>query len=343
MKQSSEIEAERERLRRDFEQVTGSPFKHFYCPILQVDEDAKLCLGHIINESIPNTSRKTVLQRADVDNFFGAVIESDFCAVLNANKPTVEQVLLDPDLSRKIPVKLFHENKEIPFYIDNGKSSISHPTLTLQDGGTAIVKLKLKVSSDELPDAGPIHFEMGRDFVPEATAAYIKAAHLTMFHLFGYDYCESASGVELARILRTFYNDAKDLRAQNRRSYLQGHFAQYAGMILPFYGFNPETVRGSIADRRFFFSMGASGDIFAFGVLVRANTHMAAVFLLPDKVERLDTYFEFVKHIEKHEFRYYLAEYVSASENEGAHWSVFDKEFVFDPFSTGPTINSDAQ
>ena len=247
------------------------------------------------------------------------------------------------DFQLPFTFKLFHEDKEIPSYIDNGKSSLAHPTLTLQDGGKAIVKLKLKVSPGELPVVGPIRFEMGRDFIPEATAAYLKAAHLTMFSLFGYDYCESASGVELARILRTFYNHAKDLRAQNRRSYLQEYFAKYAGMILPFYGFDPETVRGSIEDRKFIFSMGASGDVFAFGVLVRANTHMAAVFLLPDNVERLDTYLEFVKHIEKQEFRYYLAEYVSASENEGAHWSVFDKEFVFDPLSTGPTINSDAQ
>lgn len=326
----------RERLRRDYEKVTGKPFQHFYCPILQIDEDARLCLGHIINESIPNTSRKTVLQRADVDNFFGTVIESDFCAVLNADKPTVEQVLLNPHLSRKIPVKLFHENKEIPFYIDKGKSSLSHPTLTLQDGDTAIVKLKLKVSSDELPDAGPIHFEMGRDFVPEATAAYIKAAHLTMFSLFGYDYCESASGVEMARILKTFYCEAKELEGKERKALVESYFSEYSGMILPVHGFNPEVVNGSVEDKRYFFCKGASGDIFAFGVLVRANSHMAVVFLQPDKVERFDTYFGFVKHIEKTEFRYYLGEFIPPTTSESAHWNVFDKEFVFDPLATSP-------
>jgi hypothetical protein len=55
----------------------GNPFKCFYCPILQTDEETELCMGHIVNKSIPNSCRKCVVQRKDVDGFYGVVVEAE--------------------------------------------------------------------------------------------------------------------------------------------------------------------------------------------------------------------------------------------------------------------------
>ena len=49
---SEEMKAELNDVRAEFlARIDGAPFVDFYCPILQVDEPAKLCFGHIVNKS----------------------------------------------------------------------------------------------------------------------------------------------------------------------------------------------------------------------------------------------------------------------------------------------------
>ena len=67
-----------EALRQDFAKTAGQPFRHFYCPILFVDEQAELCQAHIVNRAFPATSRKWTVQREDVDSFFGSKFEGSF-------------------------------------------------------------------------------------------------------------------------------------------------------------------------------------------------------------------------------------------------------------------------
>ena len=61
-----------ESYRLDYEQVTGKPFEHFFCPILGVDEPAELIRGHVINRAFRDAPRAWVIQRSDVDNFYGS-------------------------------------------------------------------------------------------------------------------------------------------------------------------------------------------------------------------------------------------------------------------------------
>jgi hypothetical protein len=39
-------------LQADYTKVNGSPFVHFYCPLLCRDEDVEFCMGHIISKTI---------------------------------------------------------------------------------------------------------------------------------------------------------------------------------------------------------------------------------------------------------------------------------------------------
>jgi hypothetical protein len=65
-------------LRQDFAQIAGRPFNHFFCPFLFVDEETELCKAHVVNAAFAASSRRWTLQRKDVDNFFGSMIESAF-------------------------------------------------------------------------------------------------------------------------------------------------------------------------------------------------------------------------------------------------------------------------
>lgn len=43
--------AKLERMREDFQGVTGKPFSWSYCPILFRDEEVDLCKAHIVNKA----------------------------------------------------------------------------------------------------------------------------------------------------------------------------------------------------------------------------------------------------------------------------------------------------
>lgn len=62
-------------LRSDYRAVVGSPFSHFFCPIVFLDEDVDLCRAHIVNRAFPESSRSWTVQRTDVDNFYGSTFE----------------------------------------------------------------------------------------------------------------------------------------------------------------------------------------------------------------------------------------------------------------------------
>jgi hypothetical protein len=68
---SEEMKAEWNDLREEFARIYGVPFVDFYYPILQVDEPAQLCFGHIVNKKVASSTRKCVVQRHDVDDFYG--------------------------------------------------------------------------------------------------------------------------------------------------------------------------------------------------------------------------------------------------------------------------------
>jgi hypothetical protein len=59
--------------------ITGKPVRHFVCPItLRDDANAELCDGHILNKGIRTARRTTIIQRKDVDGYFGKTIEPEY-------------------------------------------------------------------------------------------------------------------------------------------------------------------------------------------------------------------------------------------------------------------------
>jgi hypothetical protein len=72
------------RINADYTTLTGNPVRKFVCPITLADDPwADLCDGHILNKSIKTARRATVIQRQDVDGYFGQTIEPDLVRFLN--------------------------------------------------------------------------------------------------------------------------------------------------------------------------------------------------------------------------------------------------------------------
>lgn len=103
-------------LRKDYAAINGSPFESFYCPILQTDEETELCMGHIVNESIPNSSRKRVVQRKDINGFYGAVVEADFATLIQARGKGLLGAVFDTTLSKKVRPKMMLNGEECQYH-----------------------------------------------------------------------------------------------------------------------------------------------------------------------------------------------------------------------------------
>lgn len=337
MSSEVDIAAELSRLRVDFAGAgEQSPtFDYFYCPILFRDEPAALCKGHIINQGITSSNRMWVVQRQDIDNFYGSLVESEFTTIINAGHITVERVLADPNLRKRIPWSVSVDGVSYPHYEVGNHVSQSHSTISFGEG-TGALKIALKIPGKELPARARLEIVVDRDYVPEAIASLIKSAHLTMFRIFGYQYVFSAAGQSTAQILRKFYQDNKDEPRNVQIRAMRRYFNDCAGMLIPLAGYSDEFVRGSIDDKRFLICVGASGRFFSLGVLVRTAKQMSIVFLPPDHAESMGIYDEFTRERSKPKFRYRLVDFVAGRTGEPAHWNMCKNDFVFDPDKVPP-------
>jgi hypothetical protein len=331
MSAKDDIARDIERFRADFALMSDGPFKYFHCPILLNDEDVELCMGHIVNEAIPNSSSKSVVQRKDIDNFYGSLVENHFTTAMKAKQVDVGSMIFDPDLRRRIPWKLKLADKQVDVYEPVKTHSTTHPIVQIQSENGGVLNLALKLSAEQLPDAGRLQIVVDHNYVPEATASLLKAAHLTMFSIFGYHHVYSPSGLMVADILKKFYDDNRhrDRKAQSQAA--TEYFPQFAGMVIPLGGYNESLLKGSIDDHRFIRCIGSSGDWYALGVLVRTDNTMHIVLLAPDDATHMDTYFELIADMYRKDFRFQFLDFVPETKTEGAYWKGYQQEFQFDP------------
>lgn len=306
--------------RADFEKVTGQPFRNFYCPILHEDAPGELCMGHVVNDCIPNSCRSQVLQRKDVDGWFGSLFESRFAAFLIGKKVGITGVFTDSALHGQLRPHVEVDGEKVEHYFPKGHKANSHPGVRLVFGEEESVDIALKVSSSAVLEDGKTQLVMDQNVLSEATATMLKAAHLTMFALFGYKYVFHSSGLELARILRTFYLENRDKPRSQQIAAASDYFARYSGMLAPLERYNSVLVKGTIEDRRALACIGTSGHPFALAVLVRTGDEMHMVFLPPDNAANMDTYLKFVEDDDKATFTVKVVEHHPATQSNPARW-----------------------
>lgn len=327
-----------EPLRADFASLGDGPFQHFFCPILLKDEKTELCLGHVINKEIPNSRRTTIVQRKDVDGFYGSLVESRFTALMRAEPKEVSDIFLNPKLSKVIPWNVQIDGRPVEHYVTKQGEEVPHPVVRFQDGQVEVFRIALKASEQDLPSTGRLEIVVDQNYIPEAVATLLKAAHLTMFKLQGYRYVFSPAGQMLGGILRDFYlENSIEPRAQQAAA-TKSYFQKHAGMVLPLMYFDENVLKGSIEDCRFMLCVGSSGMWFALGVFIRTGHMMHVVFLPNDEAESIGTYFDFVGEMNKKSFCYQFLDYIAAGEGESEHWQGYQKEYLFEPGAVGEVV-----
>lgn len=194
----------------------------FFCPILLEESPCvELIDGHVLPQSLRTASRATVLQRKDVDNFFGHTVEAELVGFVNSVAYTKSEFL-----ERAKGVSIVSETAgPLALFTPNPKSSPPFPRIGLRDSkGQTIATPHVKGTLDDLGgSSGMAEVQGTMSFhKPSIDAAMLKAAHLALFKLAGYQWALSAAGQYASKPLRQF------VRSSGSRSDVEAMFGGFS-------------------------------------------------------------------------------------------------------------------
>jgi hypothetical protein len=268
-------------LSADFESVTGRQFAHFYCPILLRDEDTTICKAHIINTAFQQSDRSWTIQRKDVDSFYGSMLESDFVTLQERGKHTPLDVLTDKGLTRSLRPKILIDGREVRHYVaDSPVPSHFSPFLVEKEGQSFHLALKLHPNDTFASLDANWQIMIKSDLRIAALGSLLKAAHLTLFELIGYQYALSAGGHFLGfDILGRFFLENSGKPRSEVRKNAECYFRQFANMVRPVAS-APSHFAGTVSDRLLYLCPTRSQKKYwAMLILVRTGTQMHAVLV----------------------------------------------------------------
>ena len=154
-------------------------YQKFMCPILFLNEKTELCKGHIVPRSAGGTD--WVVQRKDVDNFFGSFAEADFAHGLKlralANWNDMLNYASKQKIDRKVRLTAIGKNGSV------GRINATHLGLRYDETG---------MQDKDVPVDGPLVFDLSMEFPTIVTA--LHAVHLGLFNLSGYTYAAGKTG-----------------------------------------------------------------------------------------------------------------------------------------------------
>lgn len=265
-----------QRANAQYTQLTGEPVKHFVCPItLRDDPTAELCGGHILNDAIQKASRATVIQYKDVDNHFGTTIEPELVNWLNLPVSTPEELI-----GRAKSLKIMGPcGEEMEAFWGSPKSRERFQQIELYkpDGSTFSTPfLRHHKLEPRRYNQMPIEWVMAVN-TPSVDAAFVKAAYLAMFRMFGYQWVRTPEGDKVRRHLAQFFTSGgrKQDAATCFADFRESNWVVVNGMMDK----TKDTLEGG--SLLFHFAEGRSRDGLMFGVscLFHINNIMAVVTL----------------------------------------------------------------
>lgn len=261
----------------DYSSATGRSFRHFFCPILHVDEDVPLTRGHIAPESLGGKSR--VLQRADVDNGFGSFFEAEAADAIRHgldSRPLHTALDRNPEDTKKIARRF---RPRIRF-----EGTDQFLDATFRNTGS---RPGFHVATDELQKAlGPRNKKtdvMGLvtvelDARSSVLVTALRTSHLAWFKICGYRYVFDNEGIFVASVLRSFYEKFIQPRrgphrtkkgtlfSQQVKHEVNDHCLQFANLIRPvpasLVDRYPEQIRRGTPDTGWFIALWDSGQIY---------------------------------------------------------------------------------
>jgi len=289
--------------RADYVEVTGKPFDHFFCPILLTDEPGELMRGHVINEAYKGSSKAWVIQRKDVDGFYGGFFEGDFELLQYKNRASLLQHFTDPKLFRAARPMIYCRDQVIQYFLRLGKDRLKPPPPGFQfveweiDGEEVI--LNVRASNEQMMlGPGAWEHETKIDLRLPACVSLIKAAHLSMFSVLGYRYVLSNAGRFVAQdILGTFFQDNRQVRTKKeaQRRALQ-FFKPFRHMVRPMQS-GGAVLDGTLSDGAIRLCTGASGNYWGMMIFVRTGQVRHTVLLpYPESANSMVTFLEFIRN-----------------------------------------------
>ena len=185
------------KLTKDLRGLKGRPLRRkFHCPILLTEEVAELCKGHVLPRSMGG--KEWVLQRKDVDNFFGTFAEADFSHGVRLRKLDSSS---DPTKALEhVQRHRLSEKVGLGVEVRNG---VFAPAVAYRGRGREV---ELRVMSRLLEDdrtEGRLIFNLNMMFA--TTISCIHSMHLGSFKQCGYAYIADKSGQFIASMLGALF------------------------------------------------------------------------------------------------------------------------------------------
>jgi hypothetical protein len=252
------------RLAADYNLATGRTVKHFYCPILLIDESTEFCDGHIVPESIGGG--KTILQRKDVDGFYGRVVESGFVSAFRLQGATVSEIMTQPHLCKAVDVNFHADGRPIRHYFEKGK------IVLVDDANLKATNISLSIKAD---------------YRPESLASWLKIGHLVMFDLLRYQYVFSPAGQYMASILGDFFRRHRHKKNREVVPLLIDYFSPFINMLV-----TVSSDYDTLTDRIVMGFVGSTGRVFAIAPILRIQDEIRCVIMPQD-----ETFFDFISDL----------------------------------------------
>ncbi|MXX75213.1 MAG: hypothetical protein F4210_08910 [Holophagales bacterium] len=296
-----------EKLRADFEEVTGAPFEHLVCPILYRDEPVELCRGHVVNRAFEGAPRAWTVQRKDVDNHFGSRFESGFTVLSDFDKVVAEGGLGETDLPPHFKTRVLAGGQEVPHFSSKKWPGAQFTGLHMVDSKRTIFLKKTPEEVDRIINERWC-IETTADLRVPAAVSLIKSAHLTLFALLGYRYALSCGGClvggdVLGRIFRETISCPPG-EAEGRARTILG---EWVHMVRPLLG-GSWLAMGTVEDRSLLVAWTGSGYPWAAIVSVPLGGSANYAVMLPcsSRLDDLATYLDFLRN-DQEEIRVKLA------------------------------------
>jgi hypothetical protein len=287
--------------RADHANITTQPFLHFFCPILFVDEAVELMRGHVINEQFRGSPGIWAVQRKDVDNFFGAFFESDYLLSQRMIGKRVFDLFFDKVLFRLARPEIYFQRRKLHYFLRFGNDRMKAAprgfvTLNITHDGQEVQLCIRNDGLTETPSVQQLKFVTVKDLRLPAFVSLLKAAHLSMFSLFGYRYVYSEAGQFIGRdLLGAFYKGNRHIEAKRQiQENALAFFRTYRFMVAPL-ARGSTNMGGSITDRIFELCAGSTQLPLGLIIYVKTSDLVSAVMLpMPDDPAALDVYRKFL-------------------------------------------------
>jgi hypothetical protein len=274
---------ELEQVRGDYHRNTGRPFRWFYCPVLFRDDDVELCKGHVLNQAFVGSTRAWTVQRKDIDNFYGSFFESDFVLIQELGSSPIQRIIEGSEIGKKLPVKVSFKGDRVDSYdYKRGAVPKGHTAIVVEGSSGSTRPMVLKMVPDEVGrNTAPGDWELSveKDLRLESLVSLIKAAHLTLFHMLGYNYALSAGGHFTGwDVLGSFFIRNCACRKEEVLVNAATHFRQFGNMVRPVVSHTPN-LGGTISDRQLYICETTEDRRWAFIVFIRLPGSLQAVVI----------------------------------------------------------------